>query len=293
MHERARLMGLKTPESCHPTSRRVLDRFTSEVGFPIIIKPFDGAGSKGTVKINNPSELEAVWNNIQHICDQFRVEQFINGTQFFVDMLIQDGRVVFEMLSQYTYHVMNFRSEIPGGVCIPHNRTTGHHKILDAARQIVIGFGLRCGITHTEFFMTDNGGVVLGETACRLGGGPIPAMAWHAYGIDLIREWLHIELYPLYVPQEYQGKFLGAEYFSADTYGAFGEIIKISSRDELLCLPDVIDAMIWKAVGDTISPPNICSDVLGYYICSGSSFDDITAKFASIRTEFVVKVKKG
>ncbi len=64
MHVKASEIGVKIPEFCNPYTLDEIKRFVSNVEFPIIIKPYDGAGSVNTYPIYSENELVKVWNLI-------------------------------------------------------------------------------------------------------------------------------------------------------------------------------------------------------------------------------------
>ncbi len=105
-----------------------------------------------------------------------KVEKFIKGTQFFIDTLTKNNKVVFESISEYTYKISNYRKEIPGGIIHRKNLKLEHIHILEVNQKLLQGFNIGTGISHSEFFLTEEGEIYLGETSSRFGGGPITIM---------------------------------------------------------------------------------------------------------------------
>src|SRR5205814_730222 len=75
-----------------------------------------------------------------------------------------------------------------------------HGQMLSYNRQLLEGFGLGCGVAHSEFYLTENGTVYFGEVAARVGGVYIVPLVEHASGLHLAREWARMELDPAYYP---------------------------------------------------------------------------------------------
>jgi hypothetical protein len=60
-------------------------------GFPLIVKPIDGAGSADTYRADSTAELDAILPMIRHL-PQVSVEEFIDAEEFTYDTICADGR---------------------------------------------------------------------------------------------------------------------------------------------------------------------------------------------------------
>ena len=65
--------------------------------------------------------------------------------------------------------------------------------LLDLNRQLLVGFGLTNGVSHTEFIGAP-GRIHFLETSARVGGAYIVDVVEAATGVNLWREWAKIEL---------------------------------------------------------------------------------------------------
>lgn len=292
MHARAKELGFLTPECCLPHTLMTIEGFIERVGYPIIIKPHNGSGSENTFKVSSKDELDPVWRSIRNERHNYRVEEFIQGKQFFIDAISQNGEVVFDVLFQYTYHVINFRDEVPGIISMRKVHNESHRQMLELNRNLLRGFGLRNGATHTEFFLTEDGRIYLGEVAARGGGGPIATVLKFGFGFLPAEEWILSDLDPKRRILVQDGPEIGAEYLTANYFNAWGRITLLSSAEELKKIDSVVDAQVWRKVGDVIVEPKACYDVLGYYICTGLSPDDVLGKFRTIREQFRVQTER-
>lgn len=50
---------------------------------------------------------------------------------------------------------------------------------------------------------------------------------------------------------------------------------------------------MWKQVDDVLAPPTASNDVLGWYVCEGTDFEDIRARFKAVRDAFRVETEPG
>lgn len=231
-------------------------------------------------------DLDRVWQEMGDDRHEYRVEEFVSGTEFHVDSLLQNGEVVFEQLSQYTYSVLEYLDEPGGTISRKHNLSPREQRILDLNGEVLRGFGMRTGVSHAEFFLLDDGDVVFGEAGARAGGGSIVPAIEAGRGINLAGEWCRLELDENHRPAARTGPEVGTEYLSSAKYG---RITDISTPEDLTALESVLDADVWKSVGDVLAPPTRSNDVLGWYVCEGADFEDVRARFKTVRDAFHVE----
>ncbi|MFJ5774440.1 ATP-grasp domain-containing protein [Streptomyces sp. NPDC093094] len=286
MHRRAEELGVRVARSCRPDTLGTVSEFAAEVGYPVVVKPYAGWACGSTYRVDGPDDLVRVWDEMGDDRHEYRVEEFISGTEYHVDSLFRDGEPVFAQLSRYTYSILEYRNEPGGTVSRKHGLSSGEQRILDLNTVVLRGFGLATGVVHAEFFLLDDGDVVFGEAGARAGGGSIVPAIEAGRGINLAGEWCRLELDPDYRTEARLGPEIGTEYLSSERYG---RITAITSPAELTALEGVLDADVWKQVGDVLAPPTASNDVLGWYVCEGTDFDDVRARFKTVRDAFRVE----
>ncbi|MEN8654905.1 ATP-grasp domain-containing protein [Streptomyces sp. 21So2-11] len=289
MHRRAEELGVRVARSCRPDTVTAVAEFAEEAGYPVVIKPYAGWACGDTYRVDSREDLDRVWAAMGDDRHEYRVEEFIRGTEFHVDSLFQDGEVVFEQLSQYTYSVLEYLDEPGGTISRKHDLTAREQRILDLNAVVLRGFGLSTGVVHAEFFLPEDGGdAVFGEAGARAGGGSIVPAVEAGRGINLAGEWCRLELDPDHRPDARLGPEIGTEYLSSAKYG---RITAITTPEELTALDTVLDADVWKSVGDVLAPPTASNDVLGWYVCEGADFEDVRARFKTVRDAFRVETQ--
>lgn len=288
MHRRAEELGVRVARSCRPDTIGAVTEFAEEVGYPIVVKPYAGWACGRTYRVDGPAELRGVWQEMGDDRHEYRVEEFIRGTEYHVDSLFKDGEAVFAQLSRYTYSVLEYRNEPGGTISRKHDLSAGEQRILDLNTVVLRGFGLDTGVVHAEFFLLDDGDVVFGEAGARAGGGSIVPAIEAGRGINLAGEWCRLELDPAHRTEARPGPEIGTEYLTSDRYGL---ITAITTPAELVELDGVLDADVWKQVGDVLAPPTASNDVLGWYVCEGTDFEDIRARFKAVRDAFRVETE--
>ncbi|MEU2896894.1 ATP-grasp domain-containing protein [Streptomyces sp. NPDC001273] len=286
MHRRAEELGVRVARSCRPDTIGAVEEFAARAGYPVVVKPYAGWACGRTYRVDGPDALARVWDEMGDDRHEYRVEEFVHGTEYHVDSLFKDGEPVFAQLSRYTYSILEYRDEPGGTVSRKHGLSPAEQRILDLNTVVLRGFGLSTGVVHAEFFLLDDGDVVFGEAGARAGGGSIVPAIEAGRGINLAGEWCRLELDPAHRTEARLGPEIGTEYLASDRYGL---VTAITGPDELKSLDKVLDADVWKTVGDVIAPPTASNDVLGWYVCEGTDFEDVRARFKTVRDAFRVE----
>src|SRR5262249_40864899 len=84
MKEAARGAGIACAASCRGSSADEIRAFAAKTGYPLILKPLDGAGAAGTRRVDNDDELAIGLRELG--VDQGRaiaVEEFLDGHEGF------------------------------------------------------------------------------------------------------------------------------------------------------------------------------------------------------------------
>lgn len=162
----------------------------------VIIKPLDTQGSRGVQTCSDEQEIRdkyaeaARWSGNHQVI----VEQFATGREFVVESLVLD----------YEYHTLcigdTLYFDIPDAFAAKSRifPTTAdgalRDKVLSLDEKIIRGFGLRQGITHSEYIM-EGDEVYLIETAARGGGVFISSDLIHlSSGLDTEQFLVNIAL---------------------------------------------------------------------------------------------------
>ena len=189
--------GLRVPRHGRARSKQEAWAAVERCGFPAIVKPIDGAGSKDTWRCNDAQEFEQALAKVQHI-EELSVEEFIEGEELTYDTVCADGRILFENVAWYKPKPMvlaqnpwismqnivlrDITQELPRpGVALGHG--------------VLQALGFSTGFTHMEWFLTPKGEAVFGE----IGGRPPGARLVHAMNyscdIDLFAGWAEAACY--------------------------------------------------------------------------------------------------
>ena len=195
MRTRARAAGMRVPEFVHVLNHQAIGEWTARVSPPWVLKPRSQAAAIGIKKIASADEL---WPTIESLGDtraDFLLEQFVHGDVYHVDAIVFDTELVFSMVSRYGSPPMAVAHE--GGIFV--TRTLDEQDgavapLRELCAQVLRSFGMRRGVSHTEFIRGADGEWYFLETSARVGGAYIVDVIEAATGVNLWREWARVEM---------------------------------------------------------------------------------------------------
>ena len=166
-------------------------KFVNEKGYPVVIKPRDGAGSYNTF-VNY--DLKDLKKNIEKInLDNYMIESFVKGTVFHVDVLIKENDIKYISVSRYINDCLSYQSGKSTASIFLENKSEESIRVTEFANKIIECIPREESmILHIEIFDTLSG-CVLCEIACRAGGGQIVPMIERVFGINFYEEYLYSE----------------------------------------------------------------------------------------------------
>jgi biotin carboxylase len=196
MRARAREAGILVPEFVHILNYDNLREFMSRVPGPWLLKPRSQASGIGMKQIRSPEEL---WPWLDQLGDQqsfYLLEQFIPGSVYHVDSVVSERDIVFA--EAHGYGTPPLDTSHHGGVFTTRTlpRDSGEARyLLEINRNLLAGLGFVRGVTHAEFLKSHaDGKFYFIEVAARVGGAYISDVIEAATGINLWREWAHLEV---------------------------------------------------------------------------------------------------
>jgi D-alanine-D-alanine ligase len=80
-------LGIPTPRHAVLASEHDCVKASTELGFPLIVKPAHEGSSIGMAKVSSEQELIAAWKDAAHYDSQVLVEQWIHGPEFTIAVL--------------------------------------------------------------------------------------------------------------------------------------------------------------------------------------------------------------
>jgi formate-dependent phosphoribosylglycinamide formyltransferase (GAR transformylase) len=183
--------GLRTPRHFATETVAGVWAAAERTGFPLIVKPIDGAGSADTYRADSPAELDAVLPMLRHV-PRVSVEEFIDGEEFTYDTICADGNVLVENVCQY--HPRPLLTKMhewisPITLALRDLDDPGLHGGRELGRAVLRALGFRDGFTHMEWYRKTDGEVVFGEIGARPPGARTVDVMNYATDADLFWAW--------------------------------------------------------------------------------------------------------
>lgn len=186
-------MGIKTPKFKLVENYFDLEGFIEENGYPIVIKPLDGAGAMGVTIVKNESELKDFLLNCaegKKIC-----EEYVPYDVYHVDGMVLDGTIKYQFVWKYVKSCLNFQNEVGGSAISVSilSETTTYRDLTQYAQRVISALPSPNNfLFHLEVFYNGED-IILCEIASRMGGGRIIQCIQEEFGFNPIEELLKHE----------------------------------------------------------------------------------------------------
>ena len=171
MRTRMAELGIKLLPNRTVSSLEEALSYYEEIGGDVIIKPLDTQGSRGVQICRSAAELEskyaeaARWSSGHNVI----IERYATGREFVVEGLAVDYEFRNLCIGDTLYFDLPDAFAAKSRIFPTLADDELAQRVLDLNTRIITGFGLRQGITHSEFIM-DGDEIYLIETAARGGG---------------------------------------------------------------------------------------------------------------------------
>ena len=247
--------GIRIPAYRTVDTAEEAARFASGHQGPVMLKPRTGAASSGCILL--APGADAVGELAGHDLTGYEAEEFVDGPIWHVDGLLRNGAPVFALASRYLNTCFDFGRGTPLGSVVQHGPEAD--RMLEFALRSLQALGLETGAFHLEAIQHADGPVFL-EVGARVGGGEIPFVCRDVYGVDLIGDWIRLELgeQPLTVPA------------AAVEHGGF------------LMLPEPVGMQLLDRPSLVGTVPGLYAEVLpdpGHVFTGEGGYDEILGRF--------------
>lgn len=203
-----------------------IHRFIKNNGYPVVLKPVDGAGSINTTIIRDAIQLEAAISSLDVV--GYEMETFVDGSMYVVDGLVHDGRLAFSWASRYVDDCLSFKEGRGASVVQLDPSDALNARLHTFASALLSAMPTPETTTfHLEVFHTTEDRLVLCEIASRTGGGAINELGKQRFGVDMHAIWMR---------KQAGGHIAGGDVVGNDTGVLFG-FAQISPRAGLRARP--------------------------------------------------------
>lgn len=183
--------GVRTPRHARARSKKECWEVAERFGFPLIIKPVEGAGSADTYPLREPADLDAALARLGHLTE-VTMEEFVEGEEHTFDTVCANGNILFENVAWYrpTPLVSKLNEWVSAQSTCLRDIDRPDIKIgRDLGRKVLRALGFESGFTHMEWFRNTKGEAVFGEIGARPPGARLVHLMNYACDVDLFRGW--------------------------------------------------------------------------------------------------------
>jgi hypothetical protein len=183
--------GIRTPRHASTTTVAGVWEAAERIGYPLIVKPIDGAGSADTYRVDSAAELADVLPLLRHV-REVSVEEFVDGEEFTYDTICANGQILFENIMWYrprplqmkTHEWVSPVSIVLRDITVPH-LADGHQ----LGGEVISALGVQTGFTHMEWYRKADGEAVFGEIGARPPGGRVTDLMNFSTDGDVYAAW--------------------------------------------------------------------------------------------------------
>jgi len=260
--------GVKTPLHYKISEPNDLLFYARKIGYPVIIKPLDGQGSKGVSFVDNDSALKDAFQEAlaYSIGGKAVIEEYISGVHYSAEWFRENGKTVFGVVSEkinsgapyfgITQHL------IPAP--LSKNLNLEVKRTLDLLCDL---FEIEGGPVNFDFILANENEIYLIEMGTRLAGNGMPELVKRSFGIDTYTMNLQIVTnQPVNELKKVNFKeFSALRLINADSDGIFSGI---SGLEELKKHPAFADIQIFKNPGNPVRAITRSAHKVGLVIMS-------------------------
>ena len=153
-------LGLPSPRARRVRSLDELFAAAPYVGFPAVVKPEFGASAMGCVRVDALEELPKIYSLVRSVVtpehdgifrtgNDLLVEEYLDGVEFDVDLVMHRGECVFSSVSQ-NWPTAEPSFQETGLHCPPDHDRKAVARVVDLCVATARAFGLHRGVLHIE-----------------------------------------------------------------------------------------------------------------------------------------------
>ena len=209
MKEVLRARGVPVARSVLARSLADVKAFIDQVGFPVIVKPQAGLGSRATHRIEDEDDLAALLPPLP--AQPLQVEEFVRAREHTCETVTIRGVPVWRSGTRYFPSPLEVleTSWVQYCVLLPREADdptwTRFHPINSVALAALLGdqAGTAAGtaLTHMEWFLREDGTALVNEVGARPPGVHIMPLMGLAHETDLFADWARLVAFDAFTPR--------------------------------------------------------------------------------------------
>jgi len=222
--------------------------FVESVGYPVIVKPQAGSGSRGTYRLSTPDDLMGCLRSMPASTERpLMFEEFIRGEEHSFDSITLGGRPVWFSINDYLPGALDVVREpwIQWCVLLPREvEDPRYDGIRRVAADALSALGMDTGLSHMEWFRRPDGSVAISEVGARPPGARFMHLISWAHDFDLFEAWADVVVHARFTPRP-RPFAAGAAYLRGQ---GRGRVTRVRGVDDVLARlgPIVVEKRIPK-----------------------------------------------
>lgn len=169
--------------------------FAGKIGYPVVLKPLAGAGSKATFRADSDRQLADALLQVRPSQNHPAIiEEFVQGDEYSFETICVEGKPVWWSLTRYLPNPLDVVRNpwIQWCVLLPREIDKGFDDVRAANFATLKALGQTTGMTHMEWFRRTDGSVAVSEIAARPPGAQIVVLNSLAHDFDLFHAWARL-----------------------------------------------------------------------------------------------------
>jgi hypothetical protein len=250
------LRAAKVPVARHALVQSEADArsFAATVGLPIILKPVDGLGSRGTQRIQTAAALDEALQTLRPSPQApLQAEEFVMGSERTCETVCIGGKPVWSSGTWYMNRPLEVLENPWMQYCVilPREEELLEFKaFLPTNRAALRALGMQTGLTHMEWFLRKDGSHVVSEVGARPPGVHIMPMLSMAYGEDFTALWVRLMVHATWPKKLVRKSAVGVAFFRGQGRGE-----RVAAVQGVAAAQEAVGALVVEAKLPQVGQP--------------------------------------
>ncbi|PGO20092.1 biotin carboxylase [Bacillus cereus] len=240
---------------------------TKEMNFPLIVKSPKSTGSKDVLLVKNKDQLilsiQSLLKKLPN--DEILLEEYIDGPQYLVEILVQDGKV--HIIAVIEQEITLFeRFIVTGYSLLGQVDKRLYNSLFNAVNSVIQAFNMKNGACHLELRRIKDIWKLI-EINPRISGGAMNDIIEIGHGINLVQETIQLMLGNKPSLNKKHYKYVYAHYL---TVKSKGKLIRVTGKNRSSKYPGVEKVYIKPKKGTILKPPSSMGHRCGYVLAAAN-----------------------
>ena len=199
MKQTLRDHGVPCARACLATSPEQALDFVKRTGYPLVVKPPDGAGARNTFQLDSDQKLADYLTAFGLGPDRPALfEEFIKGDEHSFESVCIGGEVVWHSLTRYYPNPLAVLKNpwIQWCVLLPNDCDHARWNDIRHVNQAALkALGMKTGLSHMEWFRREDGSIAVSEVGARPPGAQFMTLMSYAHEKDFYHAWAELMVF--------------------------------------------------------------------------------------------------